>query len=97
MDVVALKTEVHDHLVDCLVFLVFAFQVVVHDLVGLGLRVGHHQCAGDGEGQFCWSQPGILRKLLTELHFTLASSSSSSFTTFTSLTWAGSGLFPPFF
>jgi hypothetical protein len=57
MDVVALEREVHDKLINCIVDFVFPFQVVIHDAVGLGLRIRNNQGFGDGEVQFSSRQP----------------------------------------
>lgn len=43
VDVVALEAEVHDQLIDSIILLIFALQVVIHGAVLLGLRVRHDQ------------------------------------------------------
>jgi hypothetical protein len=49
MDIVSFKAEVDDQLVHAVIDLVFAVQIVIHDSIGLSLRVGHDQSSGNCE------------------------------------------------
>ena len=64
VNVVAFKTEMRDHLINAVVELVLALVVVVHDLVGWGLRVGYHQGAVDAQVQLCLGQAGVFGHVL---------------------------------
>lgn len=53
MDVVSFEAEVHDELVNGIVGFIFALKVVIHDPIGLCLRIGHHQGPRDCQVEFC--------------------------------------------
>ncbi len=42
MNVVSFEAEVNDYLVNSIIFFIFTFQVVIHDSIGLGLRIGYN-------------------------------------------------------
>lgn len=97
MDIISFQAKMHNKLINCFVFLVFAFQIVIHDSVGFSLRVGDNQCLGDGFTQFGCRQSGIIGDFLDVTINTWASSSSSSLTMLTSLAWMTSCFLEPFF
>ena len=59
MDIVSLKAKMHDQLVDGIIHLIFAVEVIIHDPVGFGLGVRDHECPSDCEVQLSRGQPGI--------------------------------------
>ena len=64
MNVITLKTEMGNHLIDTIIKFVFSLIVVVHDLVGRGLRIHHNQSSVDAEVELCLSQASILWHIL---------------------------------
>lgn len=97
MDVISLKAEMHDQLINSIIYLVLPVEVIIHDPVGFRLGVRHHEGPRDCEVQLSRRQSGIFWDFLkNEKDVTCASSSSYSLTTLTSACTI-SAFFEPFF
>jgi len=47
MDVVSFKAEMHNKLVDRIIYFIFSVEIVIHHSVWLGLRIGDYQSFSD--------------------------------------------------
>lgn len=64
MDVIALQTEMRNHLVDTIIELVLPFAVIIHDFVRRGLWVSDDQSSVDAEVELGLSETGIFGDIL---------------------------------
>lgn len=70
MDIVSLKGEVHDELINRIINFVFAIVVVIHDPVEFSLGIGDNERSCDGEVEFCWREAGVLLNFLNKMGIT---------------------------
>jgi len=64
MNIVSLKTKVHNELINRIIFLIFPVQIIIHDSVWFCQRVGYNKCLGNCQVKLCSGQSGILWNFL---------------------------------
>ena len=60
MDVVSFYGKVANELIDRVVNLIFAIEVIIHDPIGFCLWVRDYERPGEGEVKFSWGETSVL-------------------------------------